>query len=49
MKDGYGRYCDRCGVELTAKNNKCGYEICDKCNQELEKECRRMKERKNDL
>lgn len=30
------RYCDRCGVILTRDNNKCGYEICDKCNEWLE-------------
>jgi hypothetical protein len=29
------RYCDRCGVELTKENNKCGYELCDKCNEWL--------------
>ena len=33
-KDGF-RYCDRCGVLLTKDNNKCGYEICDKCNEWL--------------
>ena len=33
------RYCDRCGVKLTEENNTCGYDICDKCNEELEKEC----------
>ena len=32
--DGF-RYCDRCGVLLTKDNNKCGYEICDKCNEWL--------------
>lgn len=32
------RYCDRCGVELTTSNNKCGYDICDKCNKYLEKQ-----------
>lgn len=35
-KDGK-RYCDRCGKNLTKANNKCGYEICDKCNEYLEK------------
>lgn len=30
------RYCDRCGILLTKHNNKCGYEICDKCNDVLE-------------
>lgn len=33
--DGH-RHCDRCGVILTRKNNKCGYEICDKCNEALD-------------
>ncbi len=33
--DGY-RHCDRCGAILTRENNKCGYEICDKCNEYLE-------------
>lgn len=41
MKDIDGkRYCDRCGVLLDRNNNKCGFEICDKCNDEIEKECR---------
>ena len=35
--DGF-RYCDRCGVLLTKDNNKCGYEICDKCNDWLERQ-----------
>lgn len=30
-------YCDRCGAFLTKDNNKCGYELCDKCNEYLEK------------
>ena len=34
-----GRFCDRCGVPLTKQNNKCGYEICDRCNEILEKQC----------
>jgi hypothetical protein len=29
------RYCDRCGVELTKRNNVCGFELCDKCNEVL--------------
>ena len=33
--DGY-RHCDRCGAILTRENNKCGYEICDKCNEYLD-------------
>lgn len=33
------RYCDRCGVLLTEQNNKCGYELCDECNEWLDKEC----------
>ena len=33
MRDTDGhRHCDRCDVILTKENNKCGYEICDKCN-----------------
>ena len=39
------RYCDRCGVLLTEENNKCGYELCDKCNEYLGKEV--GNERKN--
>ena len=35
MKDNNGRYCDRCGVKLTEKNNKCGYDLCDPCNEIL--------------
>jgi hypothetical protein len=31
------RHCDCCGVLLTKENNKCGYEICDKCNEGLER------------
>ncbi len=34
-KDG-SRHCDRCGALLTKDNNKCGYEICDECNEWLE-------------
>ena len=41
-KDG-NHYCDRCGIKLKKDNNTCGYEICDKCNKELEK---RVKEDK---
>ena len=38
MRDADGRrHCDRCDVILTKGNNKCGYEICDKCNEYLEK------------
>lgn len=39
------RYCDRCGVLLTQKNNKCGYELCDECNKIVEEYCR---EKEND-
>lgn len=31
------RFCDRCGVRLNKDNNKCGYELCDKCNEWLNK------------
>lgn len=40
------RYCDRCGILLTRKNNKCGYEICDKCNEILDKQVKEDKNRK---
>lgn len=33
------RRCHKCGVRLTEENNKCGYEICDKCNEWLEEHC----------
>ena len=37
MRDTDGhRHCDRCGAILTRENNKCGYEICDKCNEYLD-------------
>lgn len=39
------RYCDRCGVPLTEENNKCGYEICDSCNDYLEEYVRKKNER----
>lgn len=42
MKDGYNRYCDRCGVMLNKNNNKCGFELCDNCNDELERSVKRM-------
>ena len=38
-------YCDRCGVMLVKSNNKCGYEICDKCNEYLERECGKEKDK----
>lgn len=41
------RYCDRCGVLLTEQNNKCGYELCDECNEWLDKECGK-KEKRNE-
>lgn len=40
------RYCDRCGVILTRENNKCGYELCDKCNEYLEKEVKEESDKK---
>ena len=43
MLMGFHRECDRCGVVLTKENNKCGYELCDKCNEELEKQVRESK------
>ena len=33
------RHCDCCGVLLTEDNNKCGYELCDECNERLEQMC----------
>lgn len=39
------RYCDRCGIPLTKDNNKCGYEICDKCNEWLERYVKEHAER----
>ena len=36
--------CDCCGVELTETNNECGYCICDKCNEELERYCKHIKD-----
>lgn len=33
------RHCDCCGVLLTEENNKCGYELCDECNERLEQMC----------
>lgn len=39
------RYCDRCGILLTKHNNKCGYEICNKCNEELEQYVKKHAER----
>lgn len=44
--DGY-RYCDRCGVLLTKDNNKCGYEICDECNDKLEQYMEEQKKVRN--
>lgn len=34
------RYCDCCGIKLNRNNNKCGYEICDRCNEQLENRVR---------
>lgn len=36
MLEGYKRFCDCCGVQLNNNNNKCGFELCDKCNEKLE-------------
>lgn len=30
------RYCDCCGIKLNRNNNKCGYELFDRCNEQLE-------------
>ena len=34
------RHCDRCGVKLNKRNNTCGYELCDSCNETLESEAK---------
>lgn len=34
------RYCDCCGIKLNSNNNKCGYELCDRCNERLEDKVR---------
>ena len=39
------RYCDRCGIPLTNENNKCGFEICDKCNEILERQVNNGKQK----
>lgn len=36
MRERDGRHCDRCGGLLTRKNNRCGFELCDTCNDALE-------------
>ena len=35
------RHCDCCGVLLIEENNKCGYELCDECNERLEQSMER--------
>ena len=40
------RYCDRCGIPLTKENNKCGFEICDICNDILERQIKQWQTRK---
>ena len=42
-----GRFCDRCGKPLTRSNNKSGYEICDSCNEILDKQVKAEKEYRN--
>ena len=37
------RHCDCCGVLLTEENNKCGYELCDECNERLEQSMERSR------
>lgn len=37
------RHCDCCGVLLTEENNKCGYELCDECNERLEQSMKRSR------
>jgi len=43
MRERDGRHCDRCGVLLTRKNNRCGFELCDTCNDALELEVMKIK------
>lgn len=43
MIENENRYCDRCGVLLTKDNNKCGYELCDECNEWLEEYMRTVR------
>ncbi len=43
MRERDGRHCDRCGALLTRKNNRCGFELCDTCNDELEKAYEKIK------
>lgn len=45
MIDNGKRYCDRCGKILTRDNNKCGYEVCDTCNEQLERVKAEMREK----
>lgn len=44
MRERGCRYCDWCGVRLTRENNKCGYELCDDCNDALELEVKEDQE-----
>ena len=48
MIDNGKRCCDRCGTRLHRYNNKCGYELCDKCNEQLEKSVANKKGQKNE-
>ena len=41
------RHCDCCGVLLTEENNTCGYELCDECNEELERYIAEKENRRN--
>ena len=41
--------CDRCGCLLTKENNKRGYEICDKCDEILERQVKDGKQKSKRL
>ena len=43
------RHCDCCGVLLTEDNNKCGYELCDECNERLEQSMERGRNEKDNI
>ena len=43
------RRCDRCGCLLTKENNKRGYEICDKCDEILERQVKDGKQKSKRL
>lgn len=48
MKENGLRFCDRCGVLLRPDNNKKGFEICDECNEWLERTVKEPKVQKGE-